>query len=66
MTRDTAMLQETTATLMKKRSDFAAFDALKTDLRQKPLRALLRHWRNYDLDLRVISRRLITNRGHSR
>ena len=27
------------------------------------MRALLRHWRNYDLCLRVISRRLFTNRG---
>jgi acetyltransferase-like isoleucine patch superfamily enzyme len=63
MTLDTAMMQETTASLMKKHSDFAAFNALKADLRQKPLRALLRHWRNYDLGLRVISRRLFTNHG---
>ena len=63
MTLDTAMMQETTASLMKKHSDFAAFNALKADLRHKPLRALIRHWRNYDLGLRVISRRLFTNRG---
>ena len=49
--------------MMKKHTDLAAFNALKADLRQKPLRALLRHWRNYDLGLRVISRRLFTNHG---
>ena len=27
------------------------------------MRALIRHWRNYDLGIRVISRRLFTNRG---
>ena len=63
MTKDTAMMQETMASMMKKHTDLAAFNALKADLRQKPLRALLRHWRNYDLCLRVISRRLFTNRG---
>lgn len=63
MTRDTAMVQETTAALIKKHTDLAAFHALKADLRHKPLRALLRHWRSYDLGLRVISRRLFTNRG---
>ena len=63
ITKDTAMMQETMASMMKKHTDLAAFNALKADLRQKPLRALLRHWRNYDLGLRVISRRLFTNHG---
>jgi len=63
MTRDTAMLQETTAALMKKHPDFAAFHALKADFRHRPLRAFLRHRSNYDLGLRVISRRIFTNRG---
>lgn len=63
MTRDTAMMQKTTADLVRKHPDLSAFHRLKSDLRRNPVTALWRHRANSDMVFRVLARRTFTNRG---
>lgn len=63
MTRDTAMMQETTAALVAKHSDLAAFLSFKNDLRSNAVIALFRHFANIDMLFRMLARRMLTNRG---
>lgn len=63
MTRDTAMMQETTAALVAKHSDLAAFLSFKSDLRGYAVIALFRHFANIDMLFRMLARLVFTNRG---
>ncbi|MCA0911027.1 glycosyltransferase [Qipengyuania gaetbuli] len=63
MTRDTAIMMETTDALARKHADLAKFKHFKQEIRRNPAAAILRNPSQIDLLLRLASRRLLTNRG---
>ena len=63
ITKNVALMEETTTAIARKHPDMWAYRELKLDYAKHPFRALLRHRKNFDLAARSISRKVFTRHG---